>query len=210
MNTEQQKVYEWLNDDLGLPVFAEAYKGAVILLSQKQAGYISFVAHVGRDLMNRLASTVAGIRPEQVQYHQHMDKLQDVWQDEWGFSDGLSQKIAKEGYLIPVKVCQKISDLIEDHKSGRIRSSEADGLFFSMFLDYSDKDKIPWNFLSEWKAAKKWFLGHAHLREGSFREETSDDLVKHFNCLNGYLYIAASSQYERLMVLNEILDATNQ
>ena len=83
-------------------------------------------------------------------------------------------------------------------------------LFFSTFLDYSDKDKIPGNFLSEWKAAKDWFLGHAHLREKPFRPETDDDLEKHFKCLDGYLYIAASSQYERLKVLNEILDATNQ
>ena len=210
MNEKQQRIYEWLNDDLGLPVFAEAYKGAVILLKQKSNGYVSFVAHVGRDLMNRLASTVMGIKSGRVQYQAHVDRLQDVWQDKWSFSDELSSEVTEEGHLIPIKVCQTISDLIEEHKSGRLRSSEADGLFFSTFLDYSDKDKVPGNFLSEWKAAKRWFLGHAHLREKSFQPETYDDLVKHFKCLDGYLYIAASSQYERLKVLNEILDATNQ
>jgi hypothetical protein len=91
-----------------------------------------------------------------------------------------------------------------------MRSSEADGLFFSTFLDYSDKDKIPRNFLSEWKDAKDWFLGHAHLCDKPFRAETENELVKYFNCLDGYLYIAASSQYDRLKDLNEILDATNQ
>jgi len=210
MNEKQQRVYEWLNDDLGLPVFAEAYKGAAILLGQKSAGYISFVAHVGRDLMNRLASTVMGIKSERVQYQQHVDKLQSDWRDEWGFSNELSPEVAEKGHLIPFKVCQRISDLIEDHKSGRLRSSEADGLFFSTFLDYSDKDKIPINFISEWRAAKKWFLGHAHLRKKSFQPETYDDLVKHFKCLDDYLYIAASSQYERLKVLNEILEFTNK
>jgi hypothetical protein len=210
LSKEQQRVYEWLNDDLNLPVFAEAYMGAAILLSQKPAGYISFVAHAGRDLMNRLASIVAGIKSERVQYQQHIDKLQGDWRDEWGLSDALSPEEVEKGHFIPIDVCQRISTLIEEHKSGRMRSSEADGLFFSTFLDYSDKDKIPGNFLSEWKAAKDWFLGHAHLREKSFREETDGDLVKHFKCLDGYLYIAASSQYERLTDLNEILDATNQ
>ena len=210
LSKEQHRVYEWLNDDLSLPVFAEAYKGAVILLSQKPAGYILFVAHAGRDLMNGLASTVAGIKSGRVQYQQHIDKLQDDWLDEWRFSDDLSPEVVENGHLIPVQVCQRISTLIEEHKSGRIRSSEANGLFFSTFLDYSDKDKIPGNFLSEWKAAKNWFLGHVHLREKPFRVKTESDLVKHFNCLDGYLYIAASSQYERLKDLNEILDATNQ
>ncbi len=209
LNEEQQRVYEWLNDKLELPVFAEAYKGAVILLRQKQAGYVSFVAHAGRDLMNRLASTHRGIQSKQVQYVQHLDGLMGDWQDKWGYSDDLSSEIKERGHYIPVQVCQKISTLIEEHKSGRARSSEADGLFFSTFLDYSDRDMIPINFLGEWKSAKDWFVKHAHLREGTFRIETEGDLEKHFTCLHDYLHTAASSQYERLKVLDEILDATN-
>ncbi len=191
-------------------MFAEAYKGAVILLSQKPAGYVSFVAHVGRDLMNSLAPTVVGIKPGRVQYHQKIDKLQNIWEDKWSLSEGLLSEGDDKGHLIPIRVCQEISRLIEDHKSGRIRSSEANGLFFSTFLDYSDMDKIPYNFISEWKAAKKWFLGHAHLREKSFRPTVDDKLLKHFSNLDGYLYIAASSQYERIKELDEILDATNR
>ena len=210
LSKEQQRVYEWLNDGLSLPVFAEAYKGAAILINQRPAGYVSFVAHAGRDLMNRLASTVAGIKSERVQYQQHIDKLQIDWRDEWCFSNELLPDVAEKGHLIPIDVCQRISTLIDEHKSGRMRSSEADGLFFSTFLDYSDRDKIPGNFLAEWKAAKDWFLGHAQLRDKPFRAETDNDLVNHFNCLDGYLYIAASSQYDRLKDLNEILDATNQ
>lgn len=210
LNKEQQSVYKWLKDDLSLPVFAEAYKGAAIFINQRPAGYVSFVAHAGRDLMNSLASTVAGIKSERVQYPQHIDNLQRYWRDEWSFSNELSPDVAEKGHLIPVDVCKRITTLIDEHRSGRMRSSEADGLFFSTFLDYSDRDKIPGNFLSEWKAAKDWFLGHAHLREKPFRTETENDLVKHFNCLDGYLYIAASSQYDRLKELNEILDATNK
>ena len=210
LNTRQKRVFEWLNDDLSLPVFAEAYKGAAILITQRQAGYVSFVAHAGRDLMNRLAPTVADIKSAQVQYQQHIDKLKDHWREEWRCSNEFSPEVAEKGHLIPVGICQKISNLIDEHQSGRMRSAEADGLFFSTFLDYSDKDKIPSNFLSEWKDAKQWFHCHTHLREKPFREETENNMVKHFNCLDGYLYIAASSQYDRLKDLNEILDATNK
>jgi len=210
LSKEQQRVYEWLHEDLGLPVFAEAYKGATVLVNLKPAGYVSFVAHVGRDLMNRLAATVVGIRSEKIQYQQHIDKLQSVWQNEWRLSGDLSLEIVEKGHLIPIRVCQIISNMIDEHQSGRMRSSEADGLFFSTFLDYSDREKIPCNFLFEWKAAKEWFLGHAHLREKPFRAGTDTDLVKHFHCLDGYLYIAATSQYERLKDLNEILDTTNR
>ena len=210
LNKKQRRVYEWLNDALSLPVFADAYRGAVILLNQKPSGYVSFVAHTGRDIMNGLATAANGLKRAQVQYVELINNIQDDWKSEWGFRVDLSQGEIEEGHLIPHEVCQKISTLIREHKFGRERKLEADGLFFSTFLDYSDKEKIPNNFLSEWKAAKDWFLGHVHLREKSFRDETDDNLVKHFNCLDGYLYIAASSQYERLRALNEILDATNR
>lgn len=209
LKQEQQRVYVWLNDELGLPVFADAYKGAVILLSQKRPGYISFVAHAGRDLMNRLAPTFAGIKSPQVQYVQLVNELQDHWQDDWRLSDGLSPEMIQNGHLIPIQVCQRITTLIKEHESGRARSGEKGGLFFSTFLDYSDKEKIPSNFLSEWEEAKKWFEGKAHLRLKPFENETEGDLLRHFTCLEGYLYIAASSQYERLKELDEILDETN-
>ena len=59
LTTEQQNVFDWLNDKLQVPVFAEAYKGALVFLDKKPPGYITFVAHAGRDLMNRLAATVS-------------------------------------------------------------------------------------------------------------------------------------------------------
>jgi hypothetical protein len=212
LNKEQQRVYEWLNNDLSLPVFAAAYKGAAFLLNQQPAGYVSFVAHTGRDMMNYLAAEISGIKSgsRRVDYVEHINGIQIDWQDEWQFSDDLSPEVFERGHLIPIEVCQKISILIEDHKSGQEREADKVALFFSTFLDYSDKDKIPGNFISEWKAAKRWFGAHAHLRKGIFREDIHRDLVKHFTCLDGYLYIAASSQYERLKEINEILDATNQ
>jgi len=209
MKKEQQRVYKWLNDDLNLPVFADAYRGALILLSQKSPGHISFIAHFGRDLMNQLASTVKGIKSGRVQYHDYLDKIQNDWQDEWSTRDNLSLEVAEIGHFIPVDLCQKISTLIDEHKQGRLRSSDADGLFFNTFLDYSDKNKIPKHLLLEWKQAKEWFKSHAHLRENPFNSDTEDELVKCFTCLDSYLYIAASSHYERLKDLDEILDTTN-
>lgn len=210
LNYEQQRIFDWLNIELGLPVFADAYKGASVLLNLKSEGYVSFVAHAGRDLMNGLAATVAKVKSERVQYQQHVDELQKHWQDSWRLEDDLSPELVTQDHHIPAKVCQMISDLIASHNSGRMRSADADSLFFSTFLDYSDRDKIPANFLSEWKNTKQWFLAHAHLREKPFIEKTERDIEKYFNCLDGYLYIAASSQYDRLREINEILDATNQ
>ena len=84
LTTNQQTVFDWLNTKLALPVFAEAYKGALHLLDAKAPGFVTFVAHTGRDLMNGLAPAVAGIQRQQVQYAQLVGKLGQKWNPQWG------------------------------------------------------------------------------------------------------------------------------
>ena len=210
LTKEQQRVFDWLNYKLQLPVFAEGYKGALQLLYEQSPGYITFVAHSGRDLMNTLARTVSGINTSRVEYQQHLDKLQREWKEEWGAIGFNKTDNAEKGHLIPYDTCQKVKHLIDEHKKGRLRSVEADDLFFTTFLDYQDKERIPTNFLGEWKAAKQWFQKHTHLRKDDFSRDTASEVKKHFTALDELLYVAASSEFERIKGINEILEETNQ
>ena len=209
LTTEQQRVFDWLNDKLGLPVFAEAYKGALHMLRARSPGYITFVSHTGRDFINLLARSASGIEGSLVDYQKHLNGLQNEWQEEWG-AEGLNQLDTTEnGHLIPYDTCQKVKTLIKEHKEGRLRSSNADGLFFLTFLDYGGREKVPPNFLREWRAAKTWFLKHAHLRDKDFAADAPSQAEKHFRTLDSLLYVAASSEYERIKGINEILEETN-
>lgn len=210
LNKEQQQVYKWLSAVLGYQGFADAYRGAVLLLCSKQAGYVTFVSHAGRDFMNILASEVAGIKlGSRVDYVKQINNIQNEWQYEWRKTDVLIQDVDERGHYIPTSVCLLISTLIDEHKAGQERDGEKATLFFSTFLDYSEKEAIPKNFLGEWKSAKKWFEKHTHLRGETYHENMDEELAMHFACLHNYLHIAASSQYDRLKGLNEILGATN-
>lgn len=68
LTKKQSTIYNWLNDDLCYPVYAEVYKGAVELISQCHAGHITLVAHVGRDLMNGLVRTTFDGKNRRVEY----------------------------------------------------------------------------------------------------------------------------------------------
>ena len=205
LSTEQQTVFNWLNDELELPVYAEAYKGAFELLEKKSPGYITFVSHAGRDLMNGLAQL--GSDRKQVQYVNLVDELQKDWKDEWGTVNEIDD--AENGHLIPYEVCEKIQDLINEHRAGRLRASEIGSFFFITFLDYADKGAIPQNLLTEWENARKWFWAHTHLPSGEFQMGTSSELERHFQTLDDLLYNAASTELERLRRINEILEETN-
>lgn len=206
---EQAKIEDWLRNRLNLPIYADAYVGAVMVLYQKPKGYVTFVAHAARDIMNGLARDARGDKREQVQYIDRLDNLNKVWDDRWGESQGFSEGQTLDVFPIPRDVCRQIRSLLRNHSGGRIRSSETDELFFQTFLDYNDKDKIPKGLLREWNQAKQWFLGKAHLRAGAFDDSIADDLQGKFFHLHRSLLIAADSAYNRLKELDEILEETN-
>ena len=160
--------------------------------------------------MNSLAPTYAGVQRRQVDYKQLVDKLQNKWTDEWGGRGIPTHDNPRTEHSIPHDTCQKVQQLIDEHKAGRERNNQADILFFTNFLDYESYEQIPENFLKEWKKARKWFQGHAHLRSGRFPEDVPSKVKAHFRTLDGLLYVAASSEFERLRGIDEILEETNR
>ena len=207
---EQQRVFDWINSELDLPVFAEAYRTALQLLQSRSPGYVTLVCHIGRDFMNLFSKAARDITTSQVQYHQRLDKIETVWRDEWG-DQGLSVEAnAQVGSLIPYNVCRKIKELLDEHKTNRDPSNQPDFLFFSTFLEYEDRERVPTNFFQEWKAAKDWFVKYAHLRKGSYPEAAASEVARHFGTLDGLLHVAASRAFDRLKGINEILEETNQ
>lgn len=204
---EQQQIYTWLNDKLRLPVYADAYLGAVHSLKERSPGYVTFVSHAGRDLMNGLARTVAGIRSAQVQYRQFVDRLEKKWKDEWRGRGLHDYDLDGDGHRIPFPVCDLITQLIAEHNEGSRRSEEADDLFFRTFLGYSDKDRI--TSQEKWQDAKDFFMANTHLREKAFSRDVDLRVEENFKLLEDYLFVAATSEYSRIGTLDAILEEAN-
>lgn len=208
LNRKQKSVYEWINDAHQLPVYADIYKIAVFLFNHKPPGYVTFVAHAGREIVNGLAMAIRGERRIQVQYTDALNKIEKKWQDEWGASTfGVEPPLHHE---ITHEVCEMIKSLIDEHRTGRERVVMRDSLSLSTFLHYDDIGLIPENFTQEWREARRWFQEHAHAREGEISSQAEIHLAKHFQVLETYLSISATSQYGRIGELDEILEETNK
>ena len=210
LTENQQSVFDWLNDTHHLPVFAEVYRGALDILAKKSPGYITFVSHAGRDLMNILVPTVKERERKQVQYVQLVEKLKDSWKDEWGEENSDTTSGTENGHLIPYTTCKNIKHLIDEHKAGRDRVAERDSAFFTTFLNYPDRESIPSYLSQEWRHARIWFGAHAHLREGEFEIEASYEVERHFRTLDDFLYAAAGSELGQLRRIDEILEEANE
>lgn len=208
-------MYDWLdskvewNKGRGLPVFAEAYKGALYLLNTRSPGYITFVATTGRDFMNILAPICAGERGRRTEYRQYVDKIQKKWRSEWDEQSSVAHDNHRTGRVIPEDTFHDLNDLIRDHNVSTATSNKPGHLFFEIFLGYRDHRAIPSNHWQEWLDAVECFRAYDHLRGGCFSEGVSSEVERHFQHLDGLLYVAASSEFERLRRLDGILEETN-
>ncbi len=208
-SSKQQRIYKWIHDTLQQPVYADVFRGATILLAEKSPGYVTFVAHAGREIMNGLVRTIREDKRTQVQYKDLIDKIAPEWLDQWGAPIGFSDSEEPSHHNIPRNVCVMIKSLIDDHEKGRVRNKETGEVFFSEFFDYSDRDKIPKNFVKQWKDTKDGFLKYAHIREKSPSVDVETEIAEHFQHLESFLHAAASSQYKRIREIDEILEETN-
>ena len=94
-------------------------------------------------------------------------------------------------------------------RKGRARANQAETIFFGELLDYESLERVPPNFLEEWKRIKNGFLKFAHIRESDYDDAVASDIENCFQTLDGLLYVAASTELERLRGLHDILEETN-
>ena len=139
-----------------------------------------------------------------------MDELQEAWENEWGPEEINTVDSAEDGHLISSEIYEKIRDLIDAHRAGRLRASEADSLFFSTFLHYADIERIPQSLLTEWQDARKSFVSYSHLRDEEFEMDAPSKVESHFRMLDNLLYAVASGDFERIRIVYESLETTNE
>ena len=160
--------------------------------------------------MNGLARTVRGDKRRLVPYVNHLDRIKAVWEDRWGASNGFSESEQPSYQEIPRATLVKLQALIDEHRKGRLRSKEANEVFFSTFLVIIPIRRNLGNFVERVEGCKKVVPRTCHARKEVLAGEAVTQIEKHFLFLESMLDVAAGSQYERIKGLDEILAETNR
>lgn len=210
VSPNQQRIYDWIKDTLELPVYAEIFRGALVIKHQKLPGYTMFLAHAGREIINGLARTYMRHDRKQVQYKNEFEKISLRWKDIWGAPMGLSESNEPEYHKIPNDICKMIKSLVDEHKEAKKRIAETSVTFFSAFLNYEGRENIPEDFLTQWEDARKWFTRYVHVNSRVETPELKAIITTQFDILVTFLSIAANSQqHNRVREINEILEQAN-
>jgi hypothetical protein len=211
--TERQKIHDWIAKELELPIFADAYRGAVDCLYSGSPGYVTFVCHTCRDIMNIMAREYSGGTAGRVDYNHHATAISAHWSKQsTGIIPitGLTDAAVPDQVPISRKAFNAVGGFVQAYQEGTLRAEDSGSSFFCTFFDSSDRQSISEIKLNEWKETLKWFKAHAHLRKSPFSSDIAAECQRRFLILEGLLLTAADSVRDRLQSLNEILRQTNQ
>jgi len=209
---DREKIHNWIINDLGLPVFGDVYKGAVGCLFEQSPGHVTFVCHACRDIMNIMARVYKGGKTAQVNYRDLTDDVDVVWPNDPVDAPPLDAEpinLDSESVTIPRKAHTAIAALVKEHRAGKNRSDDSAYLFFTVFLQYDDKQRVSQRDLNEWKEIRGWFMDFTHLRKTAHPPDTYSECKKRFLALEQMLLTAADSVRGRLTAIDEILHRTN-
>ncbi len=217
-NDERARLHRWIAEN-ACSSFAAIYKGAVINLCEKNPGYLRFVSHAVRDIMNGMAPFKLRLERKQVQYVDIVGKLHVLWLEK---SLPLRAPSPIEGQPIPDTpelttevpvggaVLEQIQVLIEAHADGRKRNDDSASNFVQAFSQNPTKTPVPESFAITWQELHKWFRRRAHENGNSPSAEEIALLESKFVQFELLLLSFGDKYQHSLGRLDEILEEANK
>lgn len=215
---QRERIYSWLRDQGG-PGFAEAFKGAALLMQTKPPAYVRFVCHALRDITNGLPAAIAKQRRPQVQYHDLVGEILAQWTTDRlprgpieGANVALEQQVSGrfDDVTISATLVEKIATLLNEHERGRARGKDNPLTFLEASIPESagrpDLLALPRN---QWKAVQADAQHDAHENGrgcDADDEAACAELFARFEALLGSL---AGSYYLSLEGIDAILVEAN-
>lgn len=215
---QRERIYSWLRDQGG-PGFAEAFKGAAMLMQTKPPAYVRFVCHAVRDITNGLPAAIAKQKRQQVQYQELVGEILAQWTTERlprgpiaSADVALEQQVSGrfDDVTISAALVEKIATLLNEHEQGRARGKDNPLTFLEASIPESagrpDLLALPRN---QWKAvhADAQHDAHENGRGCDADDEAAcAELFARFEALLGSL---AGSYYLSLEEIDAILVEAN-
>jgi hypothetical protein len=218
---QSKRIYGWLREQGGLG-FAENYKGAAMLMYTKWPGYVRFVSHALRDILNRFPAVMTKEEVGRVEYVQQLDRILAGWTAEKlprgpivTSSGALEAQVTGRFVAVTIspKLAEQLVELLDDHEQGRARSVDNPLRFLEICIPESaGRPDLLASPREQWKLLQKDAVHLTHENGGGCDEEDEaacTSLFQRFEMLLSSLSNLAGSYYQSLENLDAILEEAN-
>jgi len=217
-DAQRERIYIWLRDRGG-PGFAEAFKGAAMLMHSKPPAYVRFVCHALRDITNGIPAVIAKQDRKRVQYPQFVDEILAQWTKEslprgpiLAADVTVEQQVNGrfEKAIISVELVEMIATLLNEHEQGRARGKGNPLSFLEASIPESagrpDLLAIP---SAQWKTLHTDALHGVHENGEGYDAGDETSCAELFTRFESLLSSLAGSYHVSLEKIDAILDEAN-
>jgi hypothetical protein len=214
---QRQTIYDWMREN-NLLSFAALYVGVVTVIHQRTPGFVRFVGHAVRDMMNGMAAIKLNLHSRrQADYVKLVDGILLPWTKHGvprSFARVSSETpngetaVSSETFSVPIAVVSAIHDLLDKHESARARSNQSVYLFFEAFIDAAQEPTAA--HVTAWKDLHAWFQQKCHDNGTLPDQELEQETEKKFCELESIFLTVADRHKNTITRLDEILDQANR
>lgn len=210
---ERDRLHRWFQ--WSAPQLAPVYLGGLrIAMDKSFPGRVHLVAHVIREIGNRLPEAIAGkIEGPNTNYSQLTRAVDSQWDASDLPRDGslppaeqaTASGSGEEHHTIPRRLLKAISELVIGHRAGSTRNQQKARHLFSF---YSQGESLPDYAVTNWlKVVDKH--GLAHVRKNPLKPEYEETITEDFLALEQVLLTFANYSYVNMDELDGILESAN-
>jgi hypothetical protein len=217
-DVQRERIYTWLRDQ-GAAGFAESFKGAAMLMHGKGPGYVRFVSHALRDILNGFPAVITREDRKQVQYVHLLNRILVRWAAEklprgpiQGSSGALEGEAAGRfiAATISAELVQELAELLNEHEQGRVRGKDNPLTFLEACIPESagrvDLLAMP---RLQWKALQQDARQLTHENGAGCDKDDEAACADLFQRFETLLSSLAGSYYNSLENIDAILEQAN-
>jgi len=208
---KQRELIAWFGRNA--PSLREAYEAAIRLLSIP--GFpvkAPLVAHLVREIANRLPDVLEETTSKRVQYKNELDDIAPLWQKHFHPKPDYSNTSTPSAHVsnpLPSKLFNKIEKLVSLHSESRSRLQPEERLFRSEVLGEVETPDPLRPMERQLKRVCDWFRGKAHLGNTVGGEVSQCELVRQFELFEHVLFALKGQFFKAIGELDEILQDAN-
>jgi len=194
---------------------AGAYEGALrLLVTQGFPGRIHLIAHVVRDICNRLPDFLGSVERDRVHYAHELDSLAEVWPatispSAADYALGEMDPLNDSSIDIPRAAAVAVSHLIHRHQNRQSNREIVSGLF-ALMSEATEHDRANLEpIVNEFHKTASWFMQRAHLRMEPMTGPEPEELTRRFEQFERIALSLIRGFFKTMDELNDLLQQAN-
>lgn len=211
MTPIRKDLLDWL--ERNAPALREPYEAGLRLLALPGfPARVHLIAHLVRDIANRLPDIIEGTTSKRVDYENMLNSIEPLWRRHFhprpDYSKAARPSTEASGAL-PSQLFKKLDKLVRVHEERRNRPGPEERLFRSEVLSEAETPDLLHPMEKQFEEIRDWFMQRTHLQNDVGAAVSEKELLHKFESFERVLFALKGQFFTTLRELDAVLQDAN-